>query len=63
MVGSTLARESAVSRNSTPSGGSSMTLSRALADSSFIRSTWYKSTARPSAERLVLKISLRMAVT
>ena len=36
----TPASESAVSRKSTPSGGSSMTFSRALADSSFIRSTW-----------------------
>ena len=63
MVGSTPASESAVSRKSTPSGGSSMTFSRALADSSFMRSTWYSSTARPSADRLVLKISLRMAVT
>ena len=40
MVGSTPASESAVSRKITPSGGSSMTFSRALADSSFIRSTW-----------------------
>ena len=40
MVGSTPASESAVSRKSTPSGGSSITFSRALADSSFIRSTW-----------------------
>ena len=63
MVGSTPARDWAVRTNSTPSGGSSITFSRALADSPFIRSAWYSSTARPSADRLVLKISLRMAVT
>ena len=40
-----------------------MTFKRALADSSFIRSTWYSSTARPWVDRLVLKISLRSAVT